>query len=354
MRRKLLDAALELSVAVAAVLLALAAGGLVILAGGHDPIRVYRVLFAGVLGDPFRLGQALAKATTLAFTGVAAAFAFRAGTFNIGGEGQLYLGAFACALVGIWLPAGTPGPVAVPLMLVAAATGGALAAAPPAVLKAYRGSHEVIHTMMMNFIVVAVVNWILAGIAVHETVHTPPVLEAGRLSFLSSFLQPLRGSGANLSVLVAVAACLAVAYVFARTRLGYELRAVGANPRAAEYGGVSIRRMTLVTLLASGALAGLGGINSVMGSRGYFESHFAPFQGYLGIAVALLARNSAVGVLPAAFLFAVLSEGGQVIQRLVPKELGVILQAMVIVFVVLAARLLEAARSRRKVEPARA
>jgi simple sugar transport system permease protein len=151
----------------------------------------------------------------------------------------------------------------------------------------------------------------------------------------------MRGSDANLSIGLGVLLCLAVFYFFARTRMGYELRAVGLSPKAAEYGGVRVRRAMMVSLLLSGGLAGLAGCNFVMGSQGYFEQNFAPYQGFLGIAVALLARNHPVGVIPAAFLFALLSEGGQSIQRYVPKEIGDILQAVVIVFVVVGAKLLE-------------
>ncbi|MBI4614985.1 MAG: ABC transporter permease [Planctomycetes bacterium] len=353
MIRRLREAGLQSGVALAAVLLALAAGGLVILANGHNPLRVYRELFANTLGKPIYLGGVIFKATTLAFTGVAAAFAFRAGIFNIGGEGQLYMGAFACALAGLALPAATPAPVAVPLLALAAAAGGALAAAPPAILKATRGTHEVINTLMMNFVLFSVIHWLLAMVAVERTSHTPAVLDAGRLPLLSAFAKSMLGSQGNLSGLFAVAACSTVAYLFARTRLGYELRAVGANRTAAQYGGVSIRRMTLVSLLGSGALAGLGGTNLVLGSsHGYFEAGFSSGQGYLGIAVALLARNNAFAVLPAAFLFAVLSEGGQVFQRYATKELGEILQALVIVLVVVSAKFFEGAVARFQRSPA--
>lgn len=346
--RRLREAALELGVALAAIMLALAAGALVLGAKGANPLRVYRYLFLETLAKPYYLGQTIFKATTLVFTGIAAAFSFRAGMFNIGGQGQLYLGAFFCALVGVWLPPGTPAILAVPLLVATAAAGGAIAAFPAALLKAYRGTHEVLSTLMLNFVILAIVNWLLLMVAVKTTVQTPPILESGRLPQLSRFASGMHGSEANLSVVVAVAACLAAAWIYARTRLGYELRAVGANPRAAEFGAVSIRRMTILSLVVSGALAGLGGINYVVGSkRPYFEHEFAPGQGYLGIAVALLARNNPIAVIPAAFLFAVLSEGGLAIQKFVPKEFGEILQGFVIVLVVVAVKVFERARARR-------
>lgn len=341
--KRLREAGLELAVAATAVLLALAVGGIVVIAHGHNPFAVYAVLFREALGEPMGLGQVLFKTTFLVFTGIAASFAFRAGMFNIGGEGQLYAGGFACGLVGIWLPAGTPMLVAVPVLLCAAIAGGALAAAIPALLKAKRGTHEVISTMMMNFIVLAVANWWLSKVQVESTVHMPPIPAGGRLPFLSSMASAMRGSDANIALFLAIAACGAAWYLYARTRIGYEFRAVGCSPKAAEYGGVAVPRAMVLSLVGSGALAGLGGINTVMGSQGYFEAGFAPGMGYLGIAVALLARNHPIGVIPAAFLFALLSEGGQVIQRYVPKEIGDILQAIVIVFVVVGARLLQLA-----------
>jgi simple sugar transport system permease protein len=341
--KRLREAGLELAVAAAAVLLALSVGGVVILAHGHNPFAVYGVLFREALGQPMGLGQVLFKTTTLVFTGIAASFAFRAGMFNIGGEGQLYAGGFLCGLVGFLLPAGTPAVVAVPVLLAAGVAGGAAAAVLPAALKAWRGTHEVISTMMMNFIVLAVANWGLNRVKVESTVHMPSIAPGGRLPLLSSIASAMRGSDGNVALFIAIAACAAAWYLYARTRLGYELRAVGYSPKAAEYGGVSVPSAMILSLVASGALAGLGGINTVMGSQGYFEEGFAPGMGYLGIAVALLARNHPIGVIPAAFLFALLSEGGQVIQQYVPKEIGDILQAVVIVFVVVGARLLQLA-----------
>lgn len=338
MKRWVQEAALQMGVAAAAVLLSLAAGAVLILTRGHNPFEVYGVLFREAIGNEMGLSQVIFKSTTLIFTGLAAAFAFRAGMFNIGGEGQLYVGAFAAALVGLALPKGLPVFAAVPVIMLAAFLGGALAAAPPAILKATRGTHEVINTMMMNFIMMSVVNWLLHFVREsREVVRTAALPEAWRLPLF------VRGFDGNVSFIIAIAACGAALYVLARTRLGYELRAVGYNPKAAEAGGVSVPRMMMLSLIVSGGIAGLGGINFVLGSPGYFEQHFAPFQGYLGIAVALLARNHPLGIIPAALLFAVMSEGSQAIQQFVPKEIGTILQAIIVVFVVLGAKLLERA-----------
>jgi simple sugar transport system permease protein len=323
----------ELAVALAAVVLSLVFGSVLILWQNQNPLEVYTVLFEEALGRPSGLSQVCFKATTLIFTGLAAAFAFRAGLFNIGAEGQLYLGAFTAALVSLALPESTPGIMAILIISLAAALGGALAALIPAALKATRGAHEVINTMMMNFILISVVNWLLSSVRENpEVVRTRAVSESWRLPLF------VRGFDGNISLFLGIAVAVGALYLLSRTRTGYELRAVGLNPAAAEYGGVAVGKMMMLALIGSGAIAGLGGINFVLGSPGYFEQHFAPFQGFLGIAVALLARNHPLGVVPAAFLFAVLAEGSQSIQSFVPKELGNILQSIVVVFVVVCAR----------------
>jgi general nucleoside transport system permease protein len=341
--RAIRSVALELGVSGAAVLLALLAGSVLILLRGHSPIAVYGVLFGEALGQSSGLAQVVFKATTLIFTGVAAAFAFRAGMFNIGAEGQLYLGAFIAAVGALAFPRDLPAFVAVPLVVLLAFLGGAFAAFVPALLKATRGTHEVINTMMMNFIVISVVNWLLRFARESpEVVRTAELPVAWRLPLF------VRGFDGNGAIVLGGLACAFVFYLMERTVTGYELRAVGFSPRAAEYGSVAVPRRMMLSLILSGGLAGLGGTNFVLGSPGYFEQHFAPFQGYLGIAVALLARNHPLGVIPAAFLFAVMSEGSQSIQEFVPKELGSILQAIIVVFVVLAAKLLERALASRQ------
>jgi simple sugar transport system permease protein len=332
---------LEVVVAAAAVVLSLLVGAAIIGLAGRDPIQVFGVLFEEALGQPLGLGQVLFKTTTLTFTGLAAAFAFRTGLFNIGGEGQLYLGAFVAAVVGAALPASTPSFLAIPLLLLTAFAGGGAAALIPGLLKAKRGTHEVISTMMASFILLAVVNYLLNLVRVPETVRTEAIVASGRLPLFSALAPSMRGSDGNASLLIAVLTVALVWYAIERTRLGYELRAVGLGAKAAEYGGVDIEARVLLSLVVSGGLAGLGGINFVLGSPGYFEQNFAPYQGYLGIAVALLARNRPIGIVPAAFLFALLSEGGQAIQEFVPKEIGEILQAVVIMFVVVGSKLLE-------------
>ncbi len=318
---------------VTALLIAAVVGDLLILSFGQSPREVFRLLLEGTWGNAYGLGQVLYKATTLTCTGLAVALGIRAGMFNIGAEGQLALGGFAAAVVGLWLPGVTPGLVAIPLCIVAAGAGGSLAAAVPGALKARFGASEVIVTIMMNFIVMAFLNWIVATqLNVAESLHTP-ALRAGEVPRLADAFPVFHGSAANFTILVALALAAFTGWYLFRTRAGYELRAVGLQPDAAEYGGVNVGSVWFRTMLWSGALAGLGGINYVLGYKQYYEEGFAAGSGYLGIAVALVGRNHPAGVVVAALLFATLSQGALAVNAIVPKQMVDVLTAVVIIAV---------------------
>ncbi len=315
---------------IVALLIAVVVGDLLILSVGQAPGPVYALLLKGTWGNFYGFGQVLYKATTLIFTGLAVSIGLRAGLFNIGAEGQLAAGGFVAAMMGLMLPAGTPWLVAIPLCMLAAAAGGGVVGAVPGVLKARFGAHEVIVTIMLNFIVLALLNWIIAAkIHVPETLHTPDI-NAGAVSRLSEFIGVFHGSAANLSLLAAVVVAIAIGYLLFRTRTGYELRAVGLQPDAAEYGGVRVGGIWIKTFILSGALAGLGGINYVLGYKHYYEEGFGAGSGFLGIAVALVGRNHPLGVVLAALFFATLSQGGLAINALVPKQMVEALQGVVI------------------------
>ncbi len=319
---------------VVALLVALVIGDLLILSVGQPPGAVYRLLLQGTWGNAYGLGQVLFKATTLTFTGLSVALGLRAGLFNIGAESQLAAGGFVVALVALLLPAGTPALLAIPIGIVAAALGGGLVGAVPGVLKARAGAHEVIVTIMLNFIVLAVLNWIVAAhLHVPETLHTPDI-RAGTVPRLADLFPLFHGSAANLSVLLALAAAAYVGWYLFRTRRGFELRAVGLQPDAAEAGGVSVGGVWSRAFAISGALAGLGGVNFVLGYKHYYEDGFASGAGFMGVAVALVGRNHPVGVVVAALLFATLSQGGLAIHALVPKQMVEVLRAVVILAVV--------------------
>ena len=327
--------ALEIAAPVLALLMALAAGALFILAIGQDPIAIYALMLRETLGTGYGLGQTLFKATPLIFTGLAVSLGFRAGLFNIGAEGQLYLGAFAAALVGAaWRDA--PMVVLLPLCLLAAASVGALWGAIPGYLKARFGAHEVINTIMKNFIAFALAAFLGRGRFEPATVRTAEIGAGAQLARLSDWLPALRGAPVNLSLLLGLGCAVVVGVLLFRTRLGYALRAVGLNARAAEYGGIAVGRAQMLAMALSGAIAGLGGTNFVLGYKHCFELGFPGGVGFLGIAVALVGRNHPLGVVLAALVFGVLSHGGLAINQRVPKEFVDILEAIVILFAIVA------------------
>ena len=319
-----------------ALLVALICGDLLILSYGQAPASVYRLLLEGTWGNAYGFGQVLYKATTLAFTGLAVSFGLRAGLFNIGAESQLAAGGFAAALTGLALPVGMPLLLALPICMIAAGVAGGIVGSVPAYLRTRCGAHEVIVTIMLNFIVLALLNWFIAGhLHVPETLHTPEI-HAGVLPRLADIDQRFHGSAANLALVAAVLVALVVWFYLFRARGGYELRAVGLQPQAAEYGGISVGRVWMRALTLSGVIAGIGGINYVLGYKHYYEDGFASGAGFLGIAVALVGRNHPFGVLIAAFFFATLSQGGLAIHAFVPKQMMDVLQGVVILAVAMA------------------
>ena len=338
-----------------ALVVALVAGDLLIMAYGQAPGVVWRALLEGTWGNSYGFGQVLYKATTLACTGLAVAVGLRAGLFNIGAEGQLAAGGFGAGLVGLMLPAGTPALIAVPLCVLAALAAGGAVGSVPGILRARFGAHEVIVTIMLNFIVLALLNYFVsAKLHVPETLHTPEI-HAGAVPRLSSAFAAFHGSAANWTIVIVLLAAAFVWGFLFRTRAGYELRAVGLQSDAAEYAGIRARRVWFSAMAMSGALAGLGGINFVLGYKNYYEDGFTGGAGFLGIAVALIGRNNPVGVLLAALFFATLSQGGLAINAMVPKQMVEVLQGIVILAVATAVpevrRLLRSAMSRRKAAP---
>jgi general nucleoside transport system permease protein len=316
-----------------AVALSLAVGAIFILAIGENPLAIYARMLRESLGTGYGIGQTLFKATPLIFTGLAVALGFRAGLFNIGAEGQFYLGGLAAALTGAAL-AGLPGVLLLPLALLAAAAAGMAWGALPGLLKARFGAHEVINTIMLNIIALALASFLGRFVFEPATVRTAAVGAGAEIARLDVLVPALRGSLANFSLLVALLAAAATGLLLFGTRLGYELRAVGLNAPAAEYGGISIGRVQVVAMGLSGALAGLGGVNFVLGYKHCFELNFSAGAGFLGIAVALLGRNHPAGVVVAALFFGALSSGSLAINQQVPKELVDVLQGLVILMAI--------------------
>jgi ABC-type uncharacterized transport system permease subunit len=329
----------EILIPVIAVCTAFLVGGLFVLAIGGDPVETYRLLIGSAFSWPDGVGYTLFFATPLIFTGLAVTVAFRAGLLNIGAEGQLYVAAFATTWVGI-AGAGLPAFVLIPLCMLAAIAAGAIWAGIPGVLKARFGSHEVINTIMMNFIGIAI-----AGYFTQYYYRTPgdPVMQTApiganaHIARLGRFVPGLpERIPLNVAFLLALVACVLVYLFLWRTKWGYELRATGSNPSAAEYGGISVRRQVIIGMVISGALAGCVGINEVLGYRYRYYDGFSANYGFMGIAVALLGRNHPLGVLFAALLFGVLVRGGVPVDAFtehVTQDIVQILQALIILFV---------------------
>lgn len=325
-----------------AVLTAFIVGGIIVLAVGDNPLLVYELFFSSAFGTIDGFSYTLFYATPLICTGLAVAVAFRCGLLNIGAEGQLYVAAFAAAWVGFsfnisaWL--------LVPLCMLAAIVAGGVWGGIPGLLKARFGAHEVINTIMMNFIAVGITSYFTQyyyRIQGDPILQTKEIYEQAHIPRMHALLAPLgidfpARLPLNLGFIIAIAACVFVYIFLWKTKWGYELRAVGANPSAAEYGGINVSRNIVLAMCLSGALAGLVGINEVQGYRYRYYDSFSANYGFTGIAVALLGRNHPAGIFLAAILFGALQRAGLFIDIFtdrVSKDLSVVLQAIIILFV---------------------
>ncbi len=316
-------------------------GGLVVASIGVDPWSATKSLVVGSLGSGEAIGFTLYYATDFIFTGLAVALAFQAGLFNIGAEGQAYLGGLGAALVCLH-GGGLPAYLLIPLGVVAAALFGALWAFVPGVLQAKRGSHIVITTIMFNWLASTLMAYILVnvlrapGSMQAETAAFPPgatVPSAQSLLRLVGIAAP--ETPLNLSFVLALV-CAAAVWVFIwRTRTGYELRTVGSNPTAAVYGGISPARITMLAMALSGALAGGVAVNEIMGVQNRLLLDFTSGYGFVGIAVALMGRGHPVGVVLASLLFGMLYQGGAELAFDEPKitrDMIVVIQGLVVFF----------------------
>jgi simple sugar transport system permease protein len=323
------------------LLAAFVLSGLVVVVIGENPFQAMAVLVAGAFGDAEAIGYTLYYATNFIFTGLAVAIAFHAGLFNIGGEGQAYIGGLGVGLVCLWL-GDLPAPVVVPVAILAGAAFGAAWAYIPAHLQAYRGSHIVITTIMFNFIAASVMTYLMVNVLIKPGQQSPESREftpAATLPALHDvaawFGIEMAHSPLNLSFVWAVI-CAGLFHVFLwRTRWGYEIRAVGSNESAAVYAGISPARITILVMALSGALAGFVALNELMGVNQRIILNFAGGYGYAGIAVALIGRNRALGICLASLLFGALYQGGSELSFDMPnvtRELVVVIQGLVILF----------------------
>ena len=305
--------------------------GIIVSLVGGDPSHAIELLAVGAFGSPESIGYTLYYATNFIFTGLAVSVAFHGGLFNIGGEGQAYLGGLGCGLAVLALDRYLPIWLMIPVGIAAAALFGAAWAAVPAWLQAWRGSHIVITTIMFNFVAAALMVYLMVNVLIAPGSMTPQ----SRNFAPSAFIPGMAGSALNFSLALALLCCVAVWVFLWRTRWGYALRTMGHNPEAAVYAGTDLRRMTMVAMCLSGGLAGLVGVNELMGVHHRIVLDFPAGYGFAGIAVSLMGRNHPLGIVLAAVLFGALQQGGAELSFDIPnitREMVVVIQGLVILF----------------------
>ncbi len=319
--------------------LALVLSAIVVLLVGENPLRALKLLTAGAFGSGEAIGYTLYYATTFVFTGLAVAVAFHGGLFNIGAEGQAYIGGLGLALV--CLAAGRwPSILVIPVAIVASAAFGAAWAFVPAWLQARRGSHIVITTIMFNFIASSLMTYLLVNVLIKPGQQSPETREFAPSTWLPQLHEMLGVLGwqvghspLNLSSALAVTAAALVWFYLWRTRWGYALRVFGHSETAAVYGGIATTRTVVVAMAISGALAGLMSVNEIMGVQHRLIINFPGGAGYVGIAVALMGRNHPTGIVLASILFGALYQGGSELTFDVPtltRDIVVVIQGLII------------------------
>jgi simple sugar transport system permease protein len=302
-------------------------------AGFSSVGAAYTGLLSGSLGGPNALSETLLRATPLILAGLAVALGFRAGLFNIGAEGQIYIGGLSATAVGINFE-GLPLFVHLPLAILAGFVGGALWGFVPGLLKARAGAHEVITTIMLNYVSYLTIDYALRQAFFQRPDRSDPV---SRFILDSATLPRLIPGDLRVhwGLIIALLAAVVVSWLLFRTTKGFEFRAVGLNPSAARYAGMSIGRSVVLAMMISGGLAGLAGASEIIGTNGRLTPGFSPGWGFDAIALALLGGSRPIGVVGAALVFGALRAGATPMQAAtgIPIDLVVVIQALVIMFI---------------------
>jgi simple sugar transport system permease protein len=319
------------------VVLAFLVGGLIVLAVGQNPLQAIGIMLYGAFGYGSGFGYTLYYTTDFIFAGLAVSLAFHAGLFNIGPEGQAYIGGLGVILIGLALN-GMHWALVFPLMIICGAAFGAVWAFIPGYLQAKRGSHIVITTVLFNFIAVSVMSFLITRILKPIGVNSDesaPLDAITRVPQLRTFIELFKNSPVNVTFILAIAALVLVYWLIWRTKFGYAVRALGQNPSAATYAGISNEKMIMIVMALSGAFAAMVAVNNVGGVQGRLILNFVSGAGFVGIAVAFMGRAHPVGVALSALLFGVLYQGGSELAFQMPgitREMIVTLQALVILF----------------------
>ncbi len=323
------------------VLIAFLVGSVIILLIGKNPLTAYVVMFQGAFGGSEQLADTIVKMTPLVLTGLAVGFGFRAGVFNIGAEGQMAMGALVGAIVAMSFGA-LPPVILIPLSIISGMLAGAFWASIAGFLKAFTGAHEVISTIMLNWIAINVTTFMVAGpLAVGTgTPKSPEVAEAAKLPIIFK----VQAIELSIGIVIAVIAAIVMYVLIEKSTVGYELRGVGFNPYASEYGGINIKKNIIMIMAISGSLAGMAGIVDLLGVPPQrFLGELTGGRGFDGITIALIGRNNPIGIIFAALLISALRTGSNAMQirAQIPNDIVHILQGIVI-FLVAAERIVAA------------
>jgi len=320
------------------LLSALLVAALVIHLLGEDPVESMQILINSAIVNPEGLSYTLFYASTFVFTGLAVSIAMQAGLFNIGAEGQMYFGGLGLTLAMLAFDASLPWYLLIPVGMIGAALFGALWAFIPGYLQAKRGSHIVVTTIMFNFIAASLMNFVIVKYLIppgEQNTASRVFSDAAALPPLNAWFPVLGDTPLNISFFLAIIALVIYGVAVSRSAWGYKLRATGLNKHAAHYAGVKISAMIIVTMLISGALAGLGAVNSIMGSTHYLSLNFVGGAGFVGIAIALMGRQHPVGIFLSSVLFGALIQGGfdlSLEKPNIPTETFIFIQGLIILF----------------------
>ena len=319
------------------LLLAMIVSGIVVTAIGQNPIEAVKIMAYGAFGYGEGFGYTLHFATDFVFTGLAVALAAHAGLFNIGAEGQAYVGGLGAVLIALALDH-THWLLVLPAAIIGSALIGGLWAFVPGYLQAKRGSHVVITTIMFNFIasalMVYLLNYVLKPQGTQEP-STASVVDAGKIPQLSQWFPFFGTAPVNVTIFFAIAALIFVYVLVWHTKFGFAMRTMGHNPTASLYAGISNSKMIMIVMTISGALAGMLAVNECLGVQNRIVINFTSGYGFVGIAVALMGRNHPIGIALAAILFGALYQGGLELQFSMPaitRDMIVVIQALVILF----------------------
>lgn len=341
--------------AVIAILFGFCVAAVILASAGYDPIGSFAALFNGAFGKPKYISNVIIKATPLLLTGSAVAFAYKAGLFNIGGEGQYIAGTVLAVVVGSQI--NLPAPLQIPIVILVGMLGGAVLGGLVGWLKARFGIHEVITSIMFNWIALYLNNFVVQTDLFHKanSTATIPVNDSSftmllpnwkvskegmnALSGIPWFREMLVKTDMNVGIIVAIVAAVFIWWLLTRTKVGYEIRAVGLNKDAAQFAGISVEKNVVLCMVISGALCGLAGALTITGTSPHSISTLAAFEnnGFNGLSVAFIAGCSPIGCIPASFLFAGLIYGGQSVQQVMgaPTEIINIMIGTIVFFMAL-------------------